>query len=107
MYWILVQNWGLSSGLYYSFSIVVLISLFKSYIQIVVWYSKGLLWTFFSVHACVILGDFCHFCHWADDSAGGPGVPKVIYNAVAMMIFWISLNLGMASDTEYTRDNNT
>ena len=55
--------------------------------------------------ACVILGDFCCFCHWADDSAGGPGVPEVIYNPVAiygMMIFWVSFNLGMASDIQYT-----
>ena len=47
------------SGLYY-FIVVVLVSLFKSYIQIVVWYLKGSLWTFFSVHACVILGDICY-----------------------------------------------
>ena len=30
---------------------------FKSCIQIVVWYFKGVLWIFFSVHACVILDD--------------------------------------------------
>ena len=48
------------SGLYY-FIVVVLVSPFKSYIQIVVWYSKGLFWTFFSVHACVILDDICYF----------------------------------------------
>ena len=36
-------------------------SLFKFYIQIVVWYFKGLLWTFLSVHASVILGDFCYW----------------------------------------------
>ena len=37
-----------------------LISPFKSYVWIVVWYSKGSMWTFFSVHACVILGDICY-----------------------------------------------
>ena len=46
-------------GLYY-FIVVVLVSPFKSYIQIVVSYFKSLLWTFSSVHACVILGDFCY-----------------------------------------------
>ena len=42
------------------FIVVVLVSLFKFDIQNVVWYFKGLLWTFFCVHACVILGDFCY-----------------------------------------------
>ena len=62
-----------------------------------------------SVHACVILGDFCYFCHWADDSAGGPEVDEVIYNPVAiygMMIFWIYLYFGMASGIQYIRDNH-
>ena len=40
---------------------VVLISLFKFYIEIVVWYFEGLLWTSLSVNACVVLGDFCYF----------------------------------------------
>ena len=43
-------------------------------------------------------------------TAGEPGVPEVIYNPVAiygMMIFWISFNMGMASDIQYTRDNHT
>ena len=40
---------------------MVFVRLFKSHIQIVVWYFKGLLWTFFSVHVCVILGDVCYF----------------------------------------------
>ena len=31
----------------------------------VCWYLKGLLWTFFSVHACVILSDFCCHANWA------------------------------------------
>ena len=95
------------SGLLY-FIIVVLITPFKSYIQTVLWYFEGLLWIIFSIHACVILGDFCYFCHLADDSAGGPGVSEVIYNPVAMygmMIFWIYVNFGMASDIQYTRDN--
>ena len=35
-----------------------MVSLLKFYIQIVVWYFKALLWTSFSVHACVFLGDF-------------------------------------------------
>ena len=50
-----------------------------------------------------------YFCHWAEDSAGGPGVPEVIYNPVAiygMIMFWISLNLSMASDILYARDNH-
>ena len=54
--------------------------------------------------------NFCYFSHWADVSAGGSGVPEDIYIPVAiygMMIFWISLNLGMASDIQYTRVNNT
>ena len=43
------------------------------------------------------------------DSAGGPWLPEVICNPVAiygMMIFWIpACNLGLASDIQYTRDN--
>ena len=38
-----------------------------------------------------------------------PGVPEVIYNPVAiygMMIFWIYLNFGMASDIQYIKDNH-
>ena len=68
-----------------------------------------MLWTFFSEYACVILGDFCYFCHWADDSAGEPEVPEVMDNPVAiydMIIFQISTSLGMA-DNQYTRDNHT
>ena len=34
---------------------------FKPHIPIVVWYFKG--WTFFSVHVCVVLGDFCCVLH--------------------------------------------
>ena len=44
------------------------------------------------------------------DSAGGPGVPEVIYNPAAiygMTMFWVSFNLGVASDIQYTRDNHT
>ena len=38
-----------------------LLSLFKSHIQIVISDFNGLLCSFFSVHACVIMGDFCYF----------------------------------------------
>ena len=44
----------------YDFIVVVSVSPFKSCIKIVVWFFKGLLCTFFSVHACVILGDICY-----------------------------------------------
>ena len=40
--------------------VVVLVSPFKS--LRIIWNFKGLLWTFFNVHACVILGDFCYYC---------------------------------------------
>ena len=59
---------------------------------------------------CVIPGDFCYFCHWADDSASGQGVPEVIYNPVVIygiMIFWIFLDLGLTSDIQYTRKKHT
>ena len=73
---------------------------------------KGSLWTLFlSLMYMPVLFwvTFVTFCHWADDSAGGPGVPEVIYNPVAiygMMICWVSFNLGMASDIQYTTDNH-
>ena len=53
MFWnFMIINCGLSSS-----TVVFFVSPFRSYIQIV-WCFKVLLWTFFKVHACIILGDF-------------------------------------------------
>ena len=48
--------------MYFSFAIRAWASPVKSHVQIVVSHLKGLLWTFFSVHAYVILGESYNLC---------------------------------------------
>ena len=70
---------------------------------------KGLLWTFCYVHACYIQGDFVTFVTDHMTLMVDQGILEFSYKPIAIydkIMFWISLNFGIASDIQYTRDNH-